>query len=275
MLIAITGANGKLGRLIIHQLLKKVPASQVVACVRNPQSMQEYKEIGVDVRYCDYDQPDSLDQALVGASHLLLISSSHQDEQTRFQQHSHVIEAAKKSNVGHFMYTSFAFLEKSSISLTHLHLATERAILSTGIPHTFFRNALYTDFVAAIDLQTAITKGILRVSPGDWMFNSVSRLDLALGIAAVLSEPDRHQHKSYELTSSHLWTFPQLTTALSELTSKPISLQEDPAMQHWIFGFLGKIQTSTISNDLEQLIGHPTTSLKESIRPFISTATLS
>lgn len=269
MLIAITGANGKLGRLIINQLLRKVPASQIVACVREPQSMQEYAERGVGVRFCDYDQPESLDQALLGASHLLLISSSHQDDAMRLRHHIHVMDAAKKSDVRHFFYTSFAFLENSSLSLTQLHLATEQAILATGIPHTFLRNALYIDFIATLDLHAAVTQGCLSVSPGDWRFNSVTRTDLALGIAAILSEPDQHQHKSYELTTSQAWTFHDLAAALSELSGKPISLRHDLEIQNWIFGFLRKINTSCVSNDLELLMGHPVTTLKESIRPFI------
>ena len=33
---AITGATGQLGRLVVNALLRRVPADQVVALVRNP-----------------------------------------------------------------------------------------------------------------------------------------------------------------------------------------------------------------------------------------------
>mgnify|MGYP006175565495 CR=1 FL=1 len=35
MSIAVTGATGQLGGLVIQHLLKKVPASQIIAIVRN------------------------------------------------------------------------------------------------------------------------------------------------------------------------------------------------------------------------------------------------
>ncbi|AET58134.1 NmrA family protein [Paenibacillus terrae HPL-003] len=270
MSIVITGANGKLGSLIIQQLLHKVSPHDIIACVRHLETGKHYEEQGITVRFGDYDQPDSLEQAFAGASQLLLISSSHPDDTIRIRQHAHIIEAAKKCKVEHMFYTSFAFPEAGSIPLSHLHLATEHAIRTTGIPYTFLRNALYTDFVKTLDLNAAIAKGELDIYPGEWKFNTVTRWDLARGIAAVLSEPD-HKNKKYEFTASSPWTFSDLAAALTELTGRSVSLRQDPQIKNWIFGFLSKINTRSTSDDLEQLIDGPLTSLKESIRPFIST----
>ncbi|OAB38767.1 NAD(P)-dependent oxidoreductase [Paenibacillus macquariensis subsp. defensor] len=270
MSIVITGATGKLGSLIIKQLLQKVSADQIIACVRHPEKADAYLEQGIEVRHCDYDQPESLDQAFAGASKLLLISSSNTDDTIRLRQHAHVLEAAKKSKVEHLLYTSFAFLGVGSISPSHLHLATEHAILTTGIPHTFLRNALYTDFVGVLGMDAAIDTGELSTYPGDWKFNTVTRHDLALGIAAILSEPG-HENKSYDLTAPSPWTFNDLAKVLSDLTGKPISLRQDPQIQNWIYGFLGKIDTASTSTDLERLIGGPITTLEESIKQFITT----
>ncbi|ANY67763.1 NAD(P)-dependent oxidoreductase [Paenibacillus sp. BIHB 4019] len=269
MSIVITGASGKLGTLILNQLLHKVPMNQIIACVRSRETAMPYEELGIMVRYCDYDRPDSLESAFAGASKLLFISSSHPDDTIRMRQHTHVIEAAKKSKVEQLLYTSFAFPEKSSIPLPHLHLATEHAIQATGIPYTFLRNALYIDFIGTLDLKTAIERGELRVPPGDWLFNSIPRQDIALAAAAVLAEPG-HLNKTYELTASSPWSFSDLTAAMAELARRPVSLQQDATIQNWIYGFLRKIDASSTSNDLEQLIGRPSTSLKESIKPFIS-----
>ncbi|MNH84736.1 Quinone oxidoreductase 2 [compost metagenome] len=269
MSIVITGASGKLGSLIIEQLVQKVPPNQIIACVRRLESGESFEQHGISVRQCDYDEPESLEQAFAGASQLLLISSSHHDDTTRLRQHAHVIDAAKKSKVEHLLYTSFAFPEHGSGSPVHLHLATEYAIRTTGIPYTFLRNALYTDFVEVLDLETAIKKGQLSISPGDWKFNSVTRLDLALAIAAILSEPGGHMNTTYELTAPNSWTFRDLAAALSDLTGTTISIHQDPQVRNWIYGFLNKIDTSSTSSDLEQLIGRPVTTLKESLKPFI------
>ncbi|WP_240421214.1 NAD(P)H-binding protein [Paenibacillus periandrae] len=269
MSIVITGANGQLGSLIMEQLLHKVSADQIIACVRHPEQANTYQKQGIEVRYCDYDQPESLKQAFTGASKLLLISSSNPDDTIRLRQHAHVIEAAKQAKVEHLLYTSFAFLGAGSIAPSHLHLATEHAILTTGIPHTFLRNALYTDFVGVLGLDTAMTSGELSVYPGDWQFNTVTRNDLAKGIAAVLTESG-HEYQSYELTAPRPWTFHDLVIVLSELAGKPVSLRQDPQIRNWIYGYLRRIDTSSTSADLEKLMGGPVTSLKESIQPFIT-----
>lgn len=39
-MIAITGATGQLGQYVIESLMKTVPASQIVAIVRNPAKAQ-------------------------------------------------------------------------------------------------------------------------------------------------------------------------------------------------------------------------------------------
>ncbi|REK77673.1 NAD(P)H-binding protein [Paenibacillus paeoniae] len=265
MSIVITGASGKLGRLVIQTLLERVPGAELVASIRNMEHKQDFEKLGVAVRHCDYDLPDTLEQAFLGASRLLLISSSHHHDDVRLLQHTNVIEAAKRASVGHLLYTSFAFPEAGTISLTRLHEATERAVQASSIPYTIFRHALYTDFVGVLDLQSAMVKGELRVPPGEWRFNSVTRLDLATAIAATLTSPD-HEQQTYELTAPKAWAFEELAEILSELADKPVCLLNDAQLQHWMFGFLRSINTSSTTGDLEQLMGRPATELREAIR---------
>ena len=62
-MILVTGATGKLGRLAIEELLEKVPASQVIAAVRNPEKAADLAARGVQVRKADYSQPETLGPA--------------------------------------------------------------------------------------------------------------------------------------------------------------------------------------------------------------------
>lgn len=268
MSIMITGATGQLGRLVIAELVRNVGASSIVACVRQPDKAAELKEQGIEVRYADYDQPESLAEAFAGASRLLLVSSSHQDDTVRVRQHAHAVEAAKQAKVGHLLYTGFAFAEKSSVPLAHLHLATEHAIRTTGIPFTFLRNALYIDFLAPLGLEQAIASGELITPPGEWRFNSVTRNELAVGIAAVLTQ-EGHEHATYELTASRTWDFQELAQALTELAGRPVVHREDPRIQHWLYPFLTRVDTASTAPELEALIGRPAASLKESVAQLL------
>src|ERR1700677_4987012 len=102
--IAITGATGHLGQLIVESLLTKVPVSSVVACVRSPEKASIYSAKGVVVRKADYNLPATLEPAFNGIHTLLLISSSEIGK--RFPQHQAVITAAKAAGVKLIIYTS-------------------------------------------------------------------------------------------------------------------------------------------------------------------------
>lgn len=93
-MIGITGATGKLGRLVIDTLLQTVPASDITALARSPDKAADLAAKGVAVRQADYDRPETLDSALAGIERLLLISSNEMGR--RVPQHRAVIAAAKQ-----------------------------------------------------------------------------------------------------------------------------------------------------------------------------------
>ena len=75
-MIAVTGATGQLGRLVIEELLKTTPAETLVALARDPAKADDLTAQGVQVRQADYTQPETLATALEDIDKLLLISSS-------------------------------------------------------------------------------------------------------------------------------------------------------------------------------------------------------
>ena len=103
-MIAITGATGQLGHYVIKSLMKTVPASQIVAIVRNPAKAQALTAQGITVRQADYGDEAALTSALQGVEKLLLISSSEVGQ--RAPQHRNVINAAKAAGVKFIAYTS-------------------------------------------------------------------------------------------------------------------------------------------------------------------------
>jgi len=97
-MIVVTGATGKLGRLVTEGLLRKVPATELAVAVRTPEKAANLAARGVQVRHGDYNKPDTLLAALAGADQVLLISSSEVGQ--RAQQHMRIIDAAKNAGVG-------------------------------------------------------------------------------------------------------------------------------------------------------------------------------
>ena len=62
-MIALTGATGQLGHYVLQDLLNTVPASQIVAIVRNPAKAQALSQQGVVVRQADYSDEAALTAA--------------------------------------------------------------------------------------------------------------------------------------------------------------------------------------------------------------------
>eukprot|EP00981_Chlorochromonas_danica_P004653 scaffold922_cov141-Ochromonas_danica.AAC.1 len=105
MSIAVTGANGQLGRLVIKHLVKQAGAGmKIIAAVRSPSRAADLAELGIEVRKADYTEPASLEEAFRGVSKLLLISSNEMG--SRVEQHRNAIEAAKRCGVQLLVYTS-------------------------------------------------------------------------------------------------------------------------------------------------------------------------
>ncbi|WP_151733996.1 NAD(P)H-binding protein [Paenibacillus tengchongensis] len=286
MTIMITGAAGRLASLILPLLEELIPserdatgdqtppephvanvqtsAGHIVAGVRNPEQAARLLERGTEVRVADYDRPESLAGAFRGVSKLLLISSSHTDDAVRLEQHSRVIAAAQQAGVAHMLYTGFAFPRPGS---KDVHTMTEQLIAESEMKYTFLRSGLYTDFVQVLGLPQAIAGGELVTAPGEWLFNSVIREDLAQAIAGVLAE-EGHEGRIYELAAASTWSFADLADALSPYAGREVRHREDPGVQHWIYAFLATINTRTASSDLEMLLRRKATPLEESIKPF-------
>src|SRR5215210_4656255 len=105
MTIAVTGATGHLGRLVVDELLARgTGPGDVVAIVRDPVRATDLADRGVQVRLGDYDRPDTLVPALAGVDTLLLVSGNEVGR--RVAQHRAVVDAAVSTGVQRLAYTS-------------------------------------------------------------------------------------------------------------------------------------------------------------------------
>ena len=64
-MIAITGATGQLGQYVIDELLKTVPANEIVAIVRNPAKADALSQQGIVVRQAEYTNGAAFTAALI------------------------------------------------------------------------------------------------------------------------------------------------------------------------------------------------------------------
>jgi NAD(P)H dehydrogenase (quinone) len=282
-MIVVTGATGQLGRLVIKALLKKVPAAEIVAAVRNREKAKDLAETGIQVRYADYSQPASWDEALKGADKVLLISSSEIGQ--RVNQHRSVIDAAKRSGVKLLAYTSVLHAGTSPLGLAAEHRETEALLSVSGVPCVLLRNGWYTENYTA-GVLAALAHGAVYGCAGDGRISSAARADYAEAAAAVLTS-DNQAGRVYELAGDTSYTLTELTAEISRQSGKNIGYVNLPEAEYKsvlikvglpevIAELLANSDTGASkdalfddSRQLSKLIGRPTTSLATAIAAIL------
>jgi len=282
-MIAITGATGHLGQLTLTELLKTVPASQLVAIVRNPAKAEALAQQGVTVRQAEYGDQAALTAALEGVDKLLLISSSEVGQ--RAIQHRNVIDAAKAAGIKFIAYTSLLHADRSPLGLHVEHVDTEQYLATSGIPYALLRNGWYNENYLA-SAPAALEHGVFIGSAGEGKIASATRSDYAAAAAKVMSS-EGHAGKVYELAGDEAWTLSELAAALSKQSGKPVvyqNLSEADFAAALIGAGLPEAFANLLadsdagaakgglfddSRTLSTLIGRPTTPIHDSIREIV------
>lgn len=282
-MIAVTGASGQLGRLVIGHLLGRVAPAEIIALVRDPARVQDLADKGVQVRKADYEAPASLEAALKGVSRLLLISSSEVGKRT--VQHTNVINAAKSNAVELVAYTSLLHAEHSPLALAVEHRETEALLKASGLGWVLLRNGWYTEnFLGR--LASALQHGVLIGNAGEGRISAATRSDYAEAAAVVLTSPQT-SGTVYELAGDQAFTLPEMAATLAVEAHRPVVYKDLSLEDHAgaleaaglpapIAGILADSDAGAAkgalfgeAHHLSSLIGHATTPYLEVLRTVL------
>ena len=280
MSYVITGATGHLGRLVVQELLRRgVPAGDITAAGRDITKVKDLADRGVRVLAIDYDDPASLDAAFRGADRILLVSASEPGR--RAQQHENAIDAAVRAGADLLAYTSIANAGTTSMRLAAEHQATEAALRASGLTYALLRNSWYVENYTA-QVPAILQRGSLAGSAGDGRVSAATRADYAAAAAAVLTG-DGHAGRAYELGADEAFTLAELAAEIGAQAGQPVSyldLPEDEYARLLTSAGLPEVAAVTLadadrglargdlfvdSGHLRQLIGRPTTTLREAV----------
>jgi len=282
-MIAVTGANGQLGRLVLKHLAKQT-SEPVRALVRSPEKARDLASPQIAVVKGDYDDPATLAAALDGVDRLLLISGSEVGR--RVPQHKAVIDAAKSAGVRFIVYTSLLNVPASSLILGQEHIATENLLAESGIAHAVLRNGWYVENFGGT-IAAALAHGAVAGAAGDGRFSAAGREDYAEAAARVVAGDDLAT-RAYELGGRPAFTLADLAAEISRQSGREIpfnNLPEDTYAGILVQaglpdGFARALadadrgaaagELETASTDLEKLIGHPTRPLSDFVKEALA-----
>ncbi|WP_336107223.1 SDR family oxidoreductase [Klebsiella pneumoniae] len=282
-MIALTGATGQLGHYVLQDLLNTVPASQIVAIVRNPAKAQALSQQGVVVRQADYSDEAALTAALQGVDKLLLISSSEVGQHLlgfdmlcgQTQRRS---VGMQQAGIGDEFHPG-GFGGVNDVAVLYSTLA------DSGIAYALLRNGWYTENYLA-SAPPALEHGVFIGAAGEGKIASATRADYAAAAARVIAS-EGHEGKIYELAGDNAWTLSDLAAELSKQSGKNVVYQNlseaDFAAALKSVGLPAGLADMLADSDvgaskgglfddsrtLSTLIGRPTTSLAESVKGIL------
>lgn len=284
----VTGANGKLGRLVVERLLERLPAAQIGVSVRDPHKAKDLADRGVRVRRGDFGQGDGLAHAFEGADRILLVSSNSSGEDA-VRHHRTAIDAARSAGARHVFYTSHVGASPGSpFAPMPDHAATEEALRASGVPFTSLRNGFYADSAMLI-VGPAIQSGVLA-TPADGPFSWTAHSDLAEATAILMTAEAPPASGPVDLTASEAIDMEGLAALASEITGRTLqhTVVADDAYRATLIGrgvpelradlFVGMFvaarrgELARVDPTLARLLGRPPTPMRDVMRATIGAA---
>jgi NAD(P)H dehydrogenase (quinone) len=273
--IAITGATGVVGGGTAARLAARGVPTRLI--VRDPSRAPAFD--GADVRAASaYGAREEMTAALEGIRTLFLIPAHETAD--RVEQHKTAVDAAVDAGVEHLVYLSYVDASiASTFTLGRQHGATEDHIRATGVPHTFLRMNLYSDFIPLM----AGEDGVIRGPAGDGRVAAVRRADIADAAAAVLAG-DGHAGATYDLTGPEAFTLAEAAATIRRLTGREVSYHDEtveeayasraghgaPAwlVEAWVSTYtaIAAGELEGVSDDIAQLTGHAPGTLADVLR---------
>lgn len=289
-MILVTGANGQLARGIVRRLCAALPdagAGRLAVSTRDPQALSGFATRGIDVRFADFDRPDTLPAAFAGVGRLVLVAPDGAND-ARGARVRNAIVAAQAAGVGRLYYTSFLDADECSpCGFARAHAIAESALAASGIAFRVLRAAPYADLLPAT-FAAALADGVLRLPAGDGKLTYVSRDDLAEAIARAVLAP-RLEKPLYALTGQTAHDCAELAAKVgralgrplryecdtAEASAKALEAQGVPAGQ--ARAIVSRYQAAAgrpgvTTNDFAALVGHPPRSIDCLVAEFFARA---
>ncbi|QDY77582.1 NAD(P)H-binding protein [Streptomyces qinzhouensis] len=224
MRIAVTGAAGGLGGRVVRLLADRADVDVVAMTRRKPPA--EALPPRVEVAVADYADPAALRTALKGVDTLVFVSSDGPGARVLLH-HRNVAAAAAAERVGHVAALSSVDADAASpFCYAVTNRLTEDLFLASGVPCSFARASLYTEFFRAWLIKARAT-GLLRLPAADGRISLVARDDVARALAALaVGEPTGRHH---DITGPESADLAGIASIAAEVWKTPVAYVDIPA----------------------------------------------
>jgi uncharacterized protein YbjT (DUF2867 family) len=226
--ILVTGATGQQGGATFRKLRER--GFPVRAMTRDPSAPKARGLIGqgVEVSRGDMDDQASLTRAMDGVHGVYSVQNWHDaglDGEIR--QGIAVADAAKRSRISHFVYSSVAAADKRT-GIPHFDskFRVEEHIRGTGLHYTVVRPAFFME--NWLGMREQIDSGALRLPlTPDTRLQMVAIEDIGGVAAAAFEHTGKWQDRAFELAGDEL-SMTDLANAFSRVAGREVRYEQVP-----------------------------------------------
>jgi len=193
--VLLAGATGYLGGFLLKVLIER--KNQVVAIVRNPDSLQNDHENYLEIKQAQVTRPETLRDICKGIDTVIsTVGITRQKDgltymDVDYQANMNLLEEAKKADVKHFVYVSAINGDKHrNLKILEAKEKFVDALKASGLHYTIVRpNGFFSDMKDFLEM--AKSGRVYLFGSGHQKFNPIHGDDLARAILATLDDGNK------------------------------------------------------------------------------------
>ena len=231
--VLVGGATGQQGGAVSRLLLQR--GHTVKALTRRPDSEAAVllREAGAELTQGDFDNRDSLEQAMRGVDAVFTMSTSFEaGPEAEIRQGSAVADVAQSAGVAHLVFSSVGSADrKTRIPHFETKYRVEEHIRSIGVPHTVIRPVYFYENVLNPFVLPGLMEGKLTTAmPADRLLQQIGVRDIASFVVLALENRSRFLGESIDIAADEL-TGEQAARIISEASGRAVEYVQTPLEQ--------------------------------------------
>jgi NAD(P)H dehydrogenase (quinone) len=224
--ILVTGATGKTGTPLVHQLLESGYSVRAVARVHDDRSAA-LAASGAEVVLGDFHDLASMRSLMKGVKR---VSFCYPPQEDRLLEATAIIGiAAREAGVEVLVNVSQLPAREDAVSpLTRHHWLSELMLDLADVGATHVRPTYFAEMLLLFGAQSIAAEGKLYMPYGDRSHAPISATDIARVMAALLTGDGEHAGERLDLTGPRELTLAEMASVIGDELGRPVEYMDVP-----------------------------------------------
>jgi len=221
-MILITGVTGTVGRAVLEEV--RLTGKPFEALYRNELETKA-APTGTTTVIADFADKESLRRALSGVDTLFLVCSPIPQ---LVELEGNVIEVCEEKGVKHLVLNSALGADDYPKSFPSWHRQVEDKLKSTRLGYTILRPNSFLQNIVAYNAPSIRTQGAFYAAMGNAKMSFIDVRDVGRVAAQILSAPEAHAGKTYELNGPEALSNSEVAQRISRVTGRTVKFVDIP-----------------------------------------------